>query len=103
MIGAICAAIGGAVLNNAGTLLVANSAKPKVRSQVIRSEIAPTQFVQLQPSNIITSPHDRMHTQGREEVITLASQAYATSGNPFWARKRMQQEEESIPSYAMAL
>ena len=102
MIGPICAAIGGAVLNNIGTLLAANSAKPKVRSQVVRPEIAPTQFVQLQPSNIVTSPLDRMHTQGREDVITLASQAYATSGNPFWARKRIE-EEESTPNWALAV
>lgn len=42
------------------------------------------------------SPHERMHTPDREGIMSLvASQAFAT-GNPFWARKRIQEEEPVI-------
>lgn len=94
MIGAICAAIGGAVLNNVPALLRANSTRPRTLAPALRPEIAPTQFVQLPPSNNIVSPHDGMHSPNREAVIVLAGQAYAASGHPFWARKRMQESDE---------
>ena len=109
MIGAICAAAttGAYAIGNNDLLTRAGQSK----GGIINSGISPRQAQAIQipnPLSKITNvlgPHDRMHTQGRENVITLAGQAYATSGNPFWAKRFIQQEEQEdgTPSYAMAL
>ena len=109
MIGAICAAAttGAYVMDN-HTLLGGTGQN---KGGIINSGISSRQAQAIQiPNQLpkitnVLGPHDRMHTQGgREDVITLAGQAYATSGNTFWAKRFIQEEQEdSTPNWAMAL
>ena len=106
MIGAICvtAATGAYVMDNHKLLGGTGQSK----GGIINSGISPRQAQAIQiPSQLpkitnVLGPHDGISSPNRDQI--LASQVCAISGNPFWAKRFIQQEEEdSTPNWAMAL
>ncbi len=62
----------------------------------IKDAQATTQLRAIPPSSPITSTIDRMPTNARETILATCALA-----NPFWARKRMEQDE--APNYNLAV